>query len=55
VIEPPLQRHFAAATAFPNKEGSFPNLAKQVELPAPKQAGAEGVRRRRRAASAEPN
>jgi uncharacterized 2Fe-2S/4Fe-4S cluster protein (DUF4445 family) len=54
-IEPAFQRHFVAAMAFPNKEDRFPNLAARVELPGRKEAASEGSRRRRRAASAEPN
>ena len=54
-IEPAFQRHFVAAMAFPNKEDPFPNLAARVRLPARKEPSAEGGRRRRRAASAEPN
>jgi uncharacterized 2Fe-2S/4Fe-4S cluster protein (DUF4445 family) len=50
-IEPAFQRHFVAAMAFPNKEDAFPNLAKRVELPARKELGEKGVRRRRRAAA----
>ena len=52
-IEPSFQRHFVAAMAFPNKEDAFPNLAKRVQLPARKEPGAEGGRRRRRPASPE--
>jgi uncharacterized 2Fe-2S/4Fe-4S cluster protein (DUF4445 family) len=50
-IEPNFQTHFVAAMAFPNKTDAFPNLARRVDLPAPKEASAEGGRRRRRAAS----
>jgi uncharacterized 2Fe-2S/4Fe-4S cluster protein (DUF4445 family) len=50
-IEPAFQRHFVAAMAFPNKEDAFPNLAKRVELPARKDPGGEGGRRRRRVTS----
>ncbi|HSV00887.1 MAG TPA: ASKHA domain-containing protein, partial [Roseiarcus sp.] len=50
-IEPDFQRHFVAAMAFPNKEDAFPNLAQRIALPARKEPGAEGGRRRRRAAS----
>jgi uncharacterized 2Fe-2S/4Fe-4S cluster protein (DUF4445 family) len=46
-IEPRFQEHFVAAMAIPNKIDAFPNLAKAVELPAPK-AGGETTRRRRR-------
>ncbi len=52
-IEPRFQQHFVAAMAFPNKADAFPNLARRVELPARKEAGPEGGRRRRRSASAE--
>ena len=34
--------------AIPNKIDAFPNLAKAVELPAPKAGGGEATRRRRR-------
>ena len=51
-IEPAFQRHFVAAMAFPNKEDPFPNLASRVHLPARKEPGGEGGRRRRRAAPA---
>ena len=50
-IEPAFQRHFVAAMAFPNKEDAFPNLAKRIDLPARKEPGSEGGRRRRRAAA----
>jgi uncharacterized 2Fe-2S/4Fe-4S cluster protein (DUF4445 family) len=53
-IEPAFQRHFVAAMAFPNKEDAFPNLARQVALPARKEPSGEGGRRRRRAAPAAP-
>jgi uncharacterized 2Fe-2S/4Fe-4S cluster protein (DUF4445 family) len=52
-IEPAFQRHFVAAMAFPNKEDAFPNLAKRITLPPRKEPCAEGLRRRRRAASPE--
>ena len=52
-IEPDFQRHFVAAMAFPNKEDAFPNLATRIHLPARKEPG-EGGRRRRRSAGAEP-
>ncbi len=47
-IEPSFQRHFVAAMAIPNKIDAFPNLAKAVELPAPKDGGGDAPRRRRR-------
>jgi uncharacterized 2Fe-2S/4Fe-4S cluster protein (DUF4445 family) len=47
-IEPSFQRHFVAAMAIPNKIDAFPNLAKAVDLPAPKPGGGETTRRRRR-------
>jgi hypothetical protein len=37
--------------AFPNKEDAFPNLSQRVDLPARKEPGGEGGRRRRRSAS----
>ena len=54
-IEPAFQRHFVAAMAFPNKQDLFPYLAARVSLPARKEPSGEGGRRRRRAASADPN
>jgi hypothetical protein len=39
--------------AFPNKTDAFPNLSARIDLPAPKEANAEGGRRRRRSAPAE--
>ncbi len=50
-IEPKFQDHFVAAMAIPNKTDAFPNLSRRVDLPAPKEAGSEGGRRRRRPAS----
>ncbi|MCB1385451.1 MAG: DUF4445 domain-containing protein [Nitratireductor sp.] len=51
-LEPDFQRHFVNAMALPNKADAFPNLAKEVRLPARKAAetgdGSEGGRRRRR-------
>ncbi|MGD0643227.1 MAG: ATP-binding protein, partial [Roseiarcus sp.] len=47
-IESSFQRHFVAAMAIPNKIDAFPNLAKAVELPAPKDGGGDAPRRRRR-------
>jgi len=47
-IEPRFQEHFVAAMAIPNKVDAFPNLARAVELPAPKAGGGEPTRRRRR-------
>ena len=46
-IEPSFQEHFVAAMAIPNKIDAFPNLARAVELPAPKAGGAPTRRRRR--------
>ena len=54
-IEPRFQEHFIAAMAIPNKVDAFPNLAKAIDLPAPKEASAESAgRRRRRGAGADP-
>ncbi len=54
-VEPKFQEHFVEAMAFPHKTAPFPNLAKVVDLPAPKEVslsededGAGGGRRRRR-------
>jgi uncharacterized 2Fe-2S/4Fe-4S cluster protein (DUF4445 family) len=48
-IEPRFQEHFVAAMALPNKVDAFPNLAKVLDLPAPREsAGGERGRRRRR-------
>ncbi len=46
-IEPSFQERFVAAMAIPNKIDAFPNLARAVDLPAPR-AGGEATRRRRR-------
>jgi len=43
----------APAMAISNKTDAFPNLSRRVDLPAPKEAGNEGGRRLRRAASGE--
>ena len=51
-VEPNFQNLFVAAMAIPNKTDPFPNLAGQVDLPAPKEAAGETGRRRRRAAGA---
>ena len=51
-IEPRFQEHFVAAMAIPNKVDAFPNLARAIDLPAPKETNTEaGGRRRRRGAS----
>ena len=51
-VEPRFQEHFIEAMALPHKTHPFPNLAKVVSLPEPKQAAkaerASGSRRRRR-------
>jgi uncharacterized 2Fe-2S/4Fe-4S cluster protein (DUF4445 family) len=49
-IEPRFQEHFVAAMALPNKVDAFPNLAKVLDLPAPREnaGGERGSRRRRR-------
>ncbi len=47
-IEPNFQSLFVAAMAIPNKLDPFPNLSRAIDLPAPKEAG-DGGRRRRRA------
>ncbi len=51
-IEPAFQEIFVAAMAIPNKADPFPNLARRIDLPAPK-AAAEGRRRRRTRPSGE--
>ncbi len=48
-IEPNFQNLFVAAMAIPNKIDPFPNLARQVDLPAPQEATTAAARRRRRA------
>jgi len=53
-IEPSFQSLFVAAMAIPNKTDAFPNLARRIDLPAPKAAPNEGGRRRRRSASIAP-
>ena len=52
-VEPNFQNLFVAAMAIPNKTDPFPNLAGQVDLPAPKEAASETGRRRRRTAGAD--
>jgi uncharacterized 2Fe-2S/4Fe-4S cluster protein (DUF4445 family) len=53
-IEPRFQEHFVAAMAIPHKTADYANLARAVQLPAPREpaAGGEGRRRRRREAAA---
>ncbi|MGI9481411.1 MAG: ASKHA domain-containing protein [Hyphomicrobiales bacterium] len=55
-VEPRFQEHFVEAMAFPHKTAPFPNLSREVTLPAPKEVAApddneSGGRRRRRRAS----
>jgi len=50
-VAPNFQNLFVAAMAIPNKADAFPNLARAVELPSPRQAVVEGGRRRRRASA----
>ena len=52
-VEPNFQSFFVSAMAIPNKTDPFPNLARRVDLPAPKEVSNEGGRRRRRAVSGE--
>jgi uncharacterized 2Fe-2S/4Fe-4S cluster protein (DUF4445 family) len=48
-VEPRFQEHFIEAMALPHKTHAFPNLAKVVTLPEPKEAATpEGERRSRR-------
>ncbi len=52
-VEPQFQAHFVEAMGIPHSTAAFPNLAKAVQLPAPRRAKiqtepAEGRRRRRR-------
>jgi uncharacterized 2Fe-2S/4Fe-4S cluster protein (DUF4445 family) len=49
-LEPRFQEHFVAAMALPNKVDAFPNLAKVIDLPPPRDGtgGERGQRRRRR-------
>jgi len=49
-IEPKFQEHFVAAMAIPHKTAPYPELAKVVELPAPKRPTDEQSPRRRRRA-----
>jgi uncharacterized 2Fe-2S/4Fe-4S cluster protein (DUF4445 family) len=53
-IEPRFQEHFVAAMALPHARAPYPNLAKVVTLPSPREQGdggpAEPARRRRRRA-----
>ena len=50
-VAPNFQNLFVAAMAIPNKADAFPNLARRVDLPSPKEAS-DGGRRRRRASGA---
>ena len=52
-IEPNFQNLFVAAMAIPNKTDAFPNLAREVDLPAPQEATTAAARRRRRASGGE--
>jgi uncharacterized 2Fe-2S/4Fe-4S cluster protein (DUF4445 family) len=49
-LEPRFQEHFVAAMALPNKVDAFPNLARVIDLPPPRDiaGGERGQRRRRR-------
>ena len=51
-VEPRFQEHFIEAMALPHKTHPFPNLAREVSLPKPKEAappkGETRTRRRRR-------
>jgi uncharacterized 2Fe-2S/4Fe-4S cluster protein (DUF4445 family) len=49
-VEPLFQQHFVEAMALPHKTAPYPNLAKVVTLPPPKEvlATAEGEARRAR-------
>ena len=51
-VEPAFQDYFVHAMAFPNKQDPFPELAKEVALPKPKEiasaADSRDLRRRRR-------
>jgi uncharacterized 2Fe-2S/4Fe-4S cluster protein (DUF4445 family) len=50
-VEPRFQQHFVEAMAIPHKTAAFPNLARVVTLPEPREAepgDGEGRRRRRR-------
>ncbi len=49
-IEPRFQEHFVAAMAIPHKTAPTPELAKAVELPAPKRSATTGEARVRRRA-----
>jgi len=46
-IEPQFQAHFVDAMAIPHARAPFPNLAREVALPAPR--ASRGPLRRRRA------
>ena len=50
-VEPNFQNLFVAAMAFPNRSDVFPNLARRLDLPAPKET-ADAPRRRRRSSGA---
>jgi uncharacterized 2Fe-2S/4Fe-4S cluster protein (DUF4445 family) len=47
-IEPKFQEYFINAMAFPNKTDAFPNLFSVIDRPAPKTAGNDTGRSRRR-------
>jgi uncharacterized 2Fe-2S/4Fe-4S cluster protein (DUF4445 family) len=49
-IEPKFQQHFVDAMAIPHKTAAYPELAKVVDLPAPKRSTADQAPRRRRRA-----
>jgi uncharacterized 2Fe-2S/4Fe-4S cluster protein (DUF4445 family) len=49
-IEPRFQEHFVDAMAIPHRTAAYPELAKVVDLPAPKRSADEPAGRRRRRA-----
>ena len=42
-----FQQHFVAAMALPNRSDAFPELARVVDLPAPREQAGSGARRGR--------
>ncbi len=53
-IEPRFQEYFVAAMALPNKVDAFPNLAKAITLPKPREAAVSERGQRRRRSHADP-
>jgi uncharacterized 2Fe-2S/4Fe-4S cluster protein (DUF4445 family) len=54
-IEPRFQEYFVAAMALPNKIDAFPNLARAITLPTPRESAKSERGQRRRRGAAEPS